>query len=184
MRSADELPTVRVRMARLDDLSDFVQHLQDHVRESGRGGSPHFSVSADVARGEVREEAEARWTRGLHEPHWGRTWLMLDEHRAIVGHLDLHGGRVAAELHRATLGMGLMRVFTGQRLGELLLDAAVTWARDEARLAWIDLGVFVGNERARRFYERAGFIATGTRVDAFRLPGDVSVDDIAMSLKL
>ena len=102
----------------------------------------------------------------------------------VVGHLELRGGRVLAEMHRATLGMGLLGAYTGQGHGSRLVEAAVRWARDEAGLRWIDLGVFAGNTPARKLYARMGFVEIGQRPDAFRLDAGPSIDDVQMTLKL
>jgi RimJ/RimL family protein N-acetyltransferase len=87
-------------------------------------------------------------------------------------------------MHRATLGMGMMRAYTGQGHGRRLIDALVRWSRDEANLAWIDLGVFSGNVRARKLYERMGFAMIGVREDAFHLESGPVVDDVLMALRL
>ena len=67
----------------------------------------------------------------------------------MVGHVELRGGGSRAEMHRATLGMGIQLAHTSQGHGRRLIDAAITWARDDAGLAWLDLGVFSANDRAR-----------------------------------
>src|SRR5215475_14220344 len=71
--------------------------------------------------------------KGLDEPLWGRLWLLTSERR-VVGHLELRGGRVPAEMHRATLGMGILSAYTGRGHGRRLVEAALCWARDEAGL--------------------------------------------------
>ena len=53
-----------------------------------------------------------------------------------------------------------------------------------AVVAITTLGVFAGNEPARRLYERAGFATLGPRVDAFRLPDGTVITDVLMALDL
>jgi RimJ/RimL family protein N-acetyltransferase len=153
------------------------------MAESGRGGSAHFAISRVWSRDEVRASVVERISKGLDEPLWGRVWLLVDERR-VVGHLELRGGRVPAEMHRATLGMGILRAFTGQGHGRRLVEAAVRWARDDAGLRWIDLGVFSGNAPARKLYSRMGFVEVGLREDAFRLEAGPTIDDVQMALRL
>jgi ribosomal protein S18 acetylase RimI-like enzyme len=87
-------------------------------------------------------------------------------------------------MHRAMLGMGVLRRHTGQGHGRRLIEAAVAWARGNTRLAWIDLGVFATNARARALYVRTGFVEQGLRPDAFRIDAGLAVDDVLMALDL
>ena len=51
----------------------------------------------------------------------------------------------------------------GAGVGDTLVGAVKTWARDEGKAAlW--LHVDKADPRARRFYERNGFVATGTEI--------------------
>lgn len=172
-----------IRPALPRDADAFARYLVEHLAESGREGSTHFAPSRSLARIDVRTAAEARWSRRLDEALWGRTFLLVAGER-VVGHLELRGGRIPAEMHRATLGMGVLRRHTGQGHGRRLIAAAVAWARDEAGLAWIDLGVFASNPRARALYLRMGFVEQGVRPDAFRIDAGLAVDDVLMALDL
>ena len=172
-----------LRLASKSDADAFARYLVEHLAESGREGSTHFAPSRSLARIDVRNAAESRWSRRLDEALWGRTFLIHVGER-IVGHLELRGGRIPAEMHRATLGMGVLRRHTGQGLGRRLIASAVTWAREEAGLAWIDLGVFASNPRARALYLRMGFVEQGLRPDAFRIDAELAVDDVLMALDL
>ena len=176
-----------IRMVRSSggDVDALARHMVDHMAESGRDGSPHFAVSSTWVRDEVRSAMVARFTKDLDEPLWGRAWsLHSSGEEQVVGHLELRGGRVRSEMHRATLGMGILRAFTGQGHGRRLLEVAARWARDTADLAWIDLGVFAGNAPARKLYTRMGFVEIGRRDDAFRIEGGVVIDDVQMALRL
>jgi RimJ/RimL family protein N-acetyltransferase len=165
------------------DLDAFARHMVEHLRESGREGSEHFAPSRVFAREDVRDAALARWAKDLAEPVWGRAFLLwAGEH--VVGHVELRGGRIFAEMHRAMLGMGIHRAFTGQGHGRRLALAAIAWARDEVGLSWIDLSVFASNTRARRLYASLGFVEQGVREDAFRIDAGVAVTDVQMSLDL
>jgi ribosomal protein S18 acetylase RimI-like enzyme len=174
---------IRIRRAELTYVDAFVRFILDHAAESGREGSPHFALSRYLVRDEVRSNAMARWCRPLNEPLWGRAFLLWAG-AGVVGYVELRGGRIPAEMHRATLSMGVLRAFTGQGYGGRLIEVVVDWARKEAKLAFIDLGVFASNERAQKLYRKMGFQEQGRREDAFRLDSGVSVDDIQMSLDL
>lgn len=174
----------QIRAARVSDAEDFASYVALHVAESGQNGTPVFALSRTSSRDDIRSRAADRWSKSITEPLWGRAWLLYVESPwRVVGHVELVGGRVPAEFHRAVLAMGMLRAFTRQGNGQRLMETAIHFARTEANLAWIDLGVFSKNEPARKLYTRTGFVETGVRRDAFRVEG-VSVDDIHMSLRL
>jgi len=166
------------------DLPALVGHIARHSRESGRDGDPIFrprTTDAPIDEEATVERHRIGWAQAVAEPYWLRTWG-AEVGGSIRGHLDLHGGRLPSESHRALLGMGVERGFRGRGYGRALLAAAIAWAR-HAGLAWLDLGVFAHNHRARALYAAAGFIEVGTTRDRFRVDG-VAIDDVAMTLAL
>jgi GNAT superfamily N-acetyltransferase len=166
------------------DLPALVAHIARHSLESGRGGDPIFrprTTDAPIDEAATIERHQIGWAVPLTEPYWLRTWgVTLGG--AIRGHLDLHGGRLASESHRALLGMGVERGWRGRGHGRALLAAAIAWARS-AELAWLDLGVFAHNHRARALYAAVGFVEVGITRDRFRVDG-MTIDDVAMALAL
>lgn len=180
-----DISPLRITPALPAHVHAFAVYVVEHVSESGRDGSAHFAVSTTFAPDDVEQGALDRWGKALDEPLWGRAWLLWSgaPRARVVGHVELRGGRVRSELHRAVVAMGMLRPYTGQGHGRRLLETAIAWAHDEAGLAHLDLGFFSGNERARRLYARMGFIEVCTRKDAFRLDG-VSFDDHQMTLAL
>lgn len=166
------------------DFPALFGHICRHTDESGRDGDVIFrprsqhEVLDEVAIG-VRHRTA--WARGLDQPQWMRTWAVFVDNM-IVGHVDLDGGRIPAELHRATLGMGIERRARRKGFGRKLLDAAIAFARANG-LAWIDLGVFAQNEPARALYNSVGFVEVGFVKDQFRVDG-IKIDDVSMTLAL
>ena len=65
----------------------------------------------------------------------------------------------------------------GSGVADALVDAVLEWARDDARAEVVGLWVTRTNDRARRFYERLGFVETG---DVQPLPWDPCVDEVRM----
>ena len=173
-------------IVQLDDahLPALVAHIARHSRESGKDGDPIFRPrSSDAPIDEVAtiERHRIGWAQSLDQPYWLRTWGAVIDGE-IRGHLDLHGGRLPSEFHRAMLGMGVERGQRGRGHGKALLAAAIAWAR-HAELSWLDLGVFAHNERARALYRAVGFVEVGVTRDRFRVDG-VAIDDVAMVLAL
>ena len=174
---------MHVRALTLDDIEAYTAHIVASHAESGVDGVPRSHVYCadepiDVPAASTRERT--RWTTPLSEPGWRRAWGVFDG-EALVGHLYLAGGRIRSELHRANLGMGLLRTHFRRGGGRALMRAAVAWARAEARLDWLDLGVFTENEPAEALYRAEGFVERGRVPDRFRVDG-VRIDNIAMAL--
>lgn len=72
--------------------------------------------------------------------------------------------------HVGVLGMGLDAGWRGRGLGDRLIGAALV-AAEGLRIERVELEVFATNERARRLYERHGFVVEGTRRRARKLDG-------------
>ena len=171
-------------MLSVTDFPALFGHTCRHADESGRDGDVIFrprSKHEVLDEVQIGQRVRAAWGRGLHEPLWLRTWGVVVDN-AIVGHLDLTGGRLAAELHRATLGMGVERRARKKGNGRAMLKTAIDWARAN-RLAWLDLGVFAHNAVARALYRSLGFVEVGYVKDQFRVDGAV-IDDVQMALAL
>ncbi len=173
-----------IRMLADADFPALFGHMCRHGDESGRDGdvvfrprSPH-EVMDEV---QLSQRHRAAWGRTLATPLWMRTWGVVVDNM-IVGHLDLTGGRLPAELHRATVGMGLERRARRKGFGRALLETAIGFARAN-QLAYLDLGVFAHNEPARTLYRKLGFVETGHVKDQFRVDG-VTIDDVSMTLAL
>jgi GNAT superfamily N-acetyltransferase len=66
-------------------------------------------------------------------------------------------------------------------VADTLLDSCIAWARDVARAQELLLEVHEHNARARRFYERRGFVATGNTKP---YPLDPTSNEVEMRLIL
>lgn len=171
-------------MVGVDEFEVYIQHFELAMAESGRDGDPIFtpySPDEPPDLGLMRERRESSLSVPVGEPGWRRAWGAFDGKR-VVGDLELEGGSIATNQHRAGLSMGVQRPYRGQGIGGRLLATAIVWAREQG-LSYVDLGVFAGNEPAMRLYRKHGFEAWGTHGDAFRVEGK-AIDDIQMVLKL
>ena len=71
---------------------------------------------------------------------------------------------------------------TGQGSGTRLLSHALEWLYTQTRTNRIDLDLFVDNERARRAYEKLGFIVEGRLRDYHRSVDGRICDALIMSI--
>lgn len=97
-----------------------------------------------------------------------------------VGTMGLRPQTARATRHRAVLiAVWLDPEWRGSGRAEAMLEAIVGVARGEGVLQ-IELEVAEGNDRARRFYERCGFVAVGPIPRAVRTEAGEFRDDLRM----
>jgi RimJ/RimL family protein N-acetyltransferase len=181
-----------VTFAGRSDAGDFASHVVRHIAESGHAAEQHFSPVWGLDRGEVAAESERRWATPVHQPGWGRAFLLWahawsDPSRprpTIVGHVELRGPLVASALHRAELSIGIEAPYRGRGHGRGLIGSAIEWARTTNQILYLDLRVFSHNAHARALYERFGFERAGAIEDAFRMLDGTRVDDVLMVKRL
>lgn len=170
-----------IRLLVVDDVEAMLEHVERLWSERETVRSRPFAHGTPIDRGPREERLRTQWVKPITETGWMRTWGLLDGD-AIVGHVDLRGGAIASDLHRATLGIGLEPGHRDRGLGKTMCETVIAWSRAQG-LAWIDLGVFGPNRRAQALYRKLGFIEVGRVADRFRVDGE-SIDDIMMTLAL
>ena len=174
---------MRVDALGLSSLEVYLEHLERQVTQSGRHGLPIFNPfprDRKVDMDRFRAARQTGWALPLHEPGWRRAWGVWDGAR-IVGGVELEGGRIAAEMHRASFTIGVEKSHHRRGLATNLSAAVIEWARADDTLEWLDLGVFSHNTAAIALYERLGFQRVGFVADRFRVDGEV-IADIQMEL--
>lgn len=176
--------SIKIIMVKLGDLEKYVEHIIDHMKESGQNNI-YFSPlpsSFYINKSEMFDKIGKRWQQPLTNCNWERAWIVKDNDK-IVGHLDIRGNDISSSSHRCFLGMGLMSLYRGKGLGTQLMNETIKWCRQQEQIEWIDLGVFHKNYPAIKLYEKIGFQKIGIIIDRFRVEG-VSINDIQMTLNV
>jgi ribosomal protein S18 acetylase RimI-like enzyme len=163
-----------IRPAEAADLPAFFVYLDDHLRDNGRDGTPLFQPLSRE-QSQLPAGLKVSFVEGLPIPvgeaRWRRLWLALDERGSIAGHIDLRARPEPLARHRAMLGMGVHRAYRRRGLGAQLVDAALSWARSQDGLSWIDLEVLSANAPAVSLYLRVGFTMTARIEDMLEIDG-------------
>ncbi len=173
---------MRIRAFALGDVDGYLGLVSAIEVGSGVDGAGHshvYSTSEPFDTRASREQEVARWSTNLDEIGWRRAWGLIDRNE-LVGYLYLAGGALCSELHRVSMGMGILRAHRRHGGGALLLATAIEWAQEQPSIDWIDLGVFTDNPGAQTLYKSQGFDVCGQTVDRFRVDG-VSLDAISMT---
>lgn len=123
------------------------------------------------------EDVRARLGRVVASPN--STILVAEAGGRLVGYVEAEGGIYRRTRHSAYVVIGVRRDWQGRGVGRALVSALEEWAQAR-RLRRLELTVRVDNHRARRLYERMGFVAEGVRRGSL-LVGDELVDEIAMA---
>lgn len=124
--------------------------------------------------GEGDFESSAEWdVRVLGNPN--NVFLVAvtrgtGEHRVIGFVRFLQDSSRKRTRHTGSLTLGVGETYRSKGIGQALLDALLEALR-ESEIERVSLQVFKDNDRAVRFYERNGFVASGT------LPGEIKMED-------
>lgn len=98
----------------------------------------------------------------------------------VVGWCDVIPNSKATLRHSGALGMGIIDPFRGRGIGALLLDATLKAAKAKG-LTRIELFVRVDNARAKKLYEKSGFVVEGLCKHHMCLQG-IHTDSYLMAL--
>jgi len=151
--------------------------------------SAEFATPADIPaimaieRTPGFEEYVGRWSKEQHSAEMAK-----DSNRYFV--LRDEGGAVLAfaifqKIGDPDLRVHLKRIVAseaGQGAGSRLLQSALDWLYTETETNRVDLDLFVENERARRAYEKLGFIVEGRLRDYHRSVDGRLRDALIMSI--
>ena len=151
--------------------------------------SAEFATQADIPpimaieRTPGFEEYVGRWSEEQHSAEMAK-----DRSRYFV--LRDEGGTVRAfaifqKIGDPDLRVHLKRIVAseaGEGAGSRLLQSALDWLYTETETNRVDLDLFVENERARRAYEKLGFIVEGRLRDYHRSVDGRLRDALIMSI--
>ncbi|MEI6398482.1 MAG: GNAT family N-acetyltransferase [Pseudomonadota bacterium] len=185
MSKKKTISDLKIRLLTADDIPAYAAHLIRNLKTSGLDDTPIFTIRSrtSVIDGEELAKTLTVAMGKNTEPGWEKIWAAWDGN-LLVGDVALMSDRYApSQMHRVMLGMEIELDYRHMGLGKRLMREVIDWAKAQAFLKWIDLGVFSDNAPARRLYESSGFIECGRTVDAFRVDGH-SLDDIQMVLDL
>jgi RimJ/RimL family protein N-acetyltransferase len=172
-----------VRPATYLDIDEVIAHDQRHMKEPGFNGSLSHPFLPDHEFDWENRTLERlkSWNKEITEERWSRSFILTDE-KIVLGHVHMNN-LFSGTLHRAQLGMGMEMSVRGQGFGKKLLSEAITWAKNQESLYWIDLSYFAHNTPAKKLYESCSFKELFIYEDRLRV-GEHRIDDVFMALKL
>ncbi len=98
----------------------------------------------------------------------------------LVGSLDFKCNTKLRNRHWGEFGMGMRPAFRGLGMGRILLQELLDWAKHQANLEKICLGVYPQNKAAVHLYQSMGFVEEGRLVKAIKKGPNDYFDEIRM----
>lgn len=162
---------VEIVSARPELLPDFCKTLDIVARER---------MYIEMTEAPSHEQLALQQTRmlALNQPVY---YAVAGER--VVGWADIAAAGNPRLAHRGYLGMGLLPEARGLGLGQKLLEAALTHAREQTSLEKVELLVFTSNIAAIGLYRKLGFQEIGV-IRHFRKLDGVYFDCLEMELFL
>lgn len=92
----------------------------------------------------------------------------------IVANLNIEGNSRAILKHTGMVGMGTLLDWRGFGIGKLLMEEAISWAKENSVLELLWLEVYEEHEVARNLYSKMGFVECGRIPNRFKFQGKYS----------
>jgi RimJ/RimL family protein N-acetyltransferase len=97
----------------------------------------------------------------------------------LVGFLTATGGKAQRNRHSVEIVIGILKAFTGQKIGRKLFTELESWALSK-NIHRLGLGLMTPNEAAFALYTKMGFELEGRKRDVFYVNGHY-IDEYIMS---
>jgi RimJ/RimL family protein N-acetyltransferase len=163
---------VVIRTAVADDAASLLEHARIILEED-----LYNVTTLDELKMTVEEERE--WVR-QHLEHPGQTILVAELDDETVGVVHFENGSRRRRAHRGTLRMSVHPNHRRKGIGTALLNALISWARQDPAIEKVALGVFADNQPAIALYEKAGFIEEGRRIGEIKISEDNYIDLVCL----
>lgn len=147
--------------------------LCDAERETARTPGLLISRPSELSYESFEEKIEVLGREGFY--------AVAERGGLVVGHALLEPNSLKALAHVYSLTIVVHPDNLGQGVGEALMTALLKWAQARPGLLKIELRVRETNVRARRLYEKFGFIEEGRLEKRILLPDGTFIADITMA---
>lgn len=124
--------------------------------------------------------AEHVWEQRLEKPSPGVYSLVAESEGKVVGHIALCVNQNQRRSHSANIGMAVLDACSGKGIGTALMAAVIDMADNWLNISRLELTVFSDNSRAKKLYEKSGFVVEGEAKN-FAFRGGVFVDALYMA---
>jgi RimJ/RimL family protein N-acetyltransferase len=142
-------------------------------RETARTPGLLISRPSEFSCKSFEDKIDALTRKGLY--------VVAERSGLVVGHALLEPYSLEALAHVFSLTIVVHPNNLRQGVGQALMTALLEWARAQPGLLKIELRVRETNSRARRLYEKFGFVEEGRLQKRIMLPDGTFIADITMA---
>lgn len=165
---------VTIRLATKKDAEGLLHAISKYIIDS-----EHLLTTIEEFNPTIRDQKI--WIDALNEKR-NSLLLVATHEKRIIGNIDLKGETRKKIRHNALLGIGILKDWRGQGLGEILMQYAIEWARQSLTLETLWLHVFADHVQAIALYKKMGFEKVSVQKDFIKnIDGSYS-DNIIMQL--
>ncbi|GAA0600869.1 GNAT family N-acetyltransferase [Virgibacillus siamensis] len=108
------------------------------------------------------------------------TLLVAEVNGNVVGYIVFFSQTRKRMSHTGSAGMMVNKDFREMGIGKKLMEALLSWAKNNPLIEKVSLGVFSNNHRAKALYKSLGFIEEGRKFREFKMDENEYVDDILL----
>lgn len=133
---------------------------------------------------ELKVDSFARKIHDLNESAHGFYVVAESSEGKIMGHALLDPMGLKSISHIVRLTIVVHQGFEGQKIGQLLMEKIISWAKTTDGVEKIELLVRAENKRAIALYKKFGFIEEGRLRKRLKVNEHTYIDDLSMGLLL
>jgi RimJ/RimL family protein N-acetyltransferase len=130
----------------------------------------------------ITVDNEIKWIENLND-NPNSLLLIAEMDNKVIGLLFFIPNTKKKILHTGEFGVSVHPAYQGQRIGQLLVETLLEWAKQNVQIEKVFLQVFATNANAIKLYKTLGFIEEGRHIKAIKQVDGTYVDIIQMYIE-
>ena len=162
---------VEIRLAKIDDAQAILNLKRGYIENTTTLPFALEEYPNDISK-------ETNLIKEYNESE-NSLFLVAEFNGQLIGNIDLTGSKRIKMYHTGMIGMGIMEDWRNQGLGKILIENALSWAKNNSKIEIIWLDVYSSNSLGVNLYKNMGFIVSGIIKDFFK-DGNDYIDKVQM----
>jgi RimJ/RimL family protein N-acetyltransferase len=164
-----------IRKPTIDDAEEIIKYSKQLFASTDQ-------VLTTLEEYTITVENEIKWIENLND-NANSLLLIAEMDNSVSGLLFLIPNTKKKILHTGEFGVSVHPAYQGQRIGQLLIETLLEWARQNIQIEKVFLQVFATNANAIKLYKTLGFIEEGRHIKAIKQADGTYVDIIQMYIE-